>query len=115
MTRHALILALALSVSCMAQRPASKTHVAQTSSSANKTPVIVESAEQLRERLLAAIGGQADWAKASGYHVHATHYLADQSTSFANRIWLDFTAPRVRIESDMGADRPMSRCLEQAG
>jgi hypothetical protein len=60
-----------------------------------------ESVEALRDRLLAALGGREAWARASGYHVQATHYLADQSAPFANRIWLDFKTPRVRIESDM--------------
>ena len=103
MKSHALLLALLMSVNSMAQANLVPAPAPQASPAASDTPVAVESAEQLRERLLAAIGGRAAWARASGYHVQATHYLADQPKPFANRIWLDFTAPRVRIESDMAA------------
>jgi hypothetical protein len=78
--------------------PASPGSAATTSAQA-----AAESAEDLRARLLAAIGGRAAWAKATGYYVAATHHVADQAQPFANRIWLDFNAPRVRIESDMAS------------
>jgi hypothetical protein len=93
------IVLLALATGAAAQTPAPPAQSAAVPAAEQRAA----SAEDLRDRLLAAIGGREAWAKASGYHVQATHYLADQETPFANRIWLDFKAPRVRIESDMAA------------
>lgn len=102
-TKIMMIVALAFLMAGNAEAASPAADPASSPVSANaSTPVAeVESAATLRDRLLAAIGGREAWARASGYHVQATHYLADQSAPFANRIWLDFKAPRVRIESDM--------------
>jgi hypothetical protein len=51
------------------------------------------------DALLEAMGGRAAWAAARGYAVEARHLLATEPSPIANRILLDFRAPRVRIES----------------
>jgi hypothetical protein len=51
------------------------------------------------ERLLAAMGGRDAWAKVRFVHVEAEHDQLNVRDSFTNRIWNDFTQPRVRIEA----------------
>ncbi|MBA2623991.1 MAG: hypothetical protein H0U88_10310 [Chthoniobacterales bacterium] len=51
------------------------------------------------ELLLAAMGGRAAWAKVKFTHVEAVHDDVSIRDSFTNKIWNDFTAPRVRLEA----------------
>lgn len=51
------------------------------------------------EKLLAAMGGRAAWAKVKFIHVEAIHDDVGIKDSFTNKIWNDFTAPRVRLEA----------------
>jgi hypothetical protein len=53
--------------------------------------------------LLESTGGRQAWAAARGYRVDALHYLAAEPAPFKNTIWLDFSRPRVRIESNPAA------------
>jgi hypothetical protein len=77
MKRYIMMLMLAVPTSGITQPIPSTSSTPQHLSDASTPSIAVESAEQLRQRLLAAIGDQAAWAKAGGYHVRATHYLAD--------------------------------------
>lgn len=67
------------------------------------------------DTLLAAIGGRSAWAEAKGYRVDAVHYLAGEQTSFRNAILLDFSRPRLRIESDQGGSWRARIVLENEG
>ena len=51
------------------------------------------------ELLLEAMGGRAAWAKVKFVHVEAIHDDVSIRDPFTNKIWNDFTAPRVRIEA----------------
>jgi hypothetical protein len=51
------------------------------------------------ERLLTAMGGREAWAQVKFMHVEAIHDDAAFAQPFTNRIWNDFTAPRVRLEA----------------
>ena len=54
------------------------------------------------ERLLEAMGGRAAWAKVKYLHVEAVHDDLGIREPFTNKIWNDFTAPRVRFEAKNG-------------
>jgi len=56
-------------------------------------------AETRLEQFLAAMGGRTAWAKVKFMHVEAVHDDLAIPDSFTNRIWNDFTAPRVRFEA----------------
>lgn len=58
------------------------------------------------EQLLAAMGGRDAWARARFVHVQARHRDPALGT-YENRIWNDFSAPRVRIEATIDGDRVM--------
>ncbi len=60
---------------------------------------LAQTAQQRLHALLASTGGRERWAAARGYLVHATHYLAAQPRPSPNAILLDFSRPRLRIES----------------
>ena len=45
------------------------------------------------------MGGRAAWAKVKFAHVEAIHDDLTIADSFTNKIWNDFTAPRVRLEA----------------
>ncbi len=51
------------------------------------------------ERLLAAMGGREAWAKVKFIHVEAVHDDLGLRDSYTNKIWNDFSAPRVRFEA----------------
>jgi hypothetical protein len=51
----------------------------------------------LAEKLLAAMGGRDAWAKVTFVHVEAVHDDLDIPERFVNRIWNDFSEPRVRF------------------
>lgn len=51
------------------------------------------------EQLLEAMGGREAWAKVKFVHVEAVHDDVDITQSFTNKIWNDFTAPRLRFEA----------------
>ena len=51
------------------------------------------------EKLLEAMGGREAWAKVKFVHVEAVHDDVDIAESFTNKIWNDFTAPRLRFEA----------------
>lgn len=51
------------------------------------------------ERLLAAMGGREAWAQVKFVHVEAIHDDVSLAEPFTNKIWNDFTAPRVRFEA----------------
>ncbi len=51
----------------------------------------------LAEKLLAAMGGREAWSRVTFVHVEALHDDLDQPEPFVNRIWNDFTEPRVRF------------------
>jgi hypothetical protein len=58
-----------------------------------------ETAAARVERLLTAMGGRAAWARAKFVHVESTHHELTIRDPFTNRIWNDFSAPRVRLEA----------------
>lgn len=51
------------------------------------------------ERFLAAMGGRAAWAQVKFAHVEAVHDDVAFAETFTNKIWNDFSAPRVRFEA----------------
>lgn len=51
------------------------------------------------ERFLAAMGGRAAWAQVKFAHVEAVHDDIAIAEPFTNKIWNDFSAPRVRFEA----------------
>lgn len=51
------------------------------------------------ERFLAAMGGRATWAQVKFAHVEAVHDDVAFAETFTNKIWNDFSAPRVRFEA----------------
>jgi hypothetical protein len=51
------------------------------------------------ERLLAAMGGREAWAKVKFIHVEAIHDDVRFRDSYTNKIWNDFSTPRVRFEA----------------
>lgn len=50
-------------------------------------------------RLLEAMGGRDAWAQVKFAHVEAVHDDLSVAEPFTNKIWNDFTAPRVRFEA----------------
>lgn len=58
-----------------------------------------ESGVARADRLLAAMGGRAAWAQVKFAHVEAVHDDVAFAETFTNRIWNDFSAPRVRFEA----------------
>lgn len=67
---------------------------------ANPTVAAPEAAGAARaEALLAAMGGRAAWAKVKFVEVEAVHDDLSVREPFTNKIWNDFTAPRVRLEA----------------
>jgi hypothetical protein len=61
-----------------------------------------ETAAARVERFLAAMGGREAWAQVKFVHVEAMHDDVEFAGPFTNRIWNDFSAPRVRIEASNG-------------
>lgn len=51
------------------------------------------------ERFLAAMGGRAAWSQVRFAHVEAVHDDVAFAETFTNKIWNDFSAPRVRFEA----------------
>ena len=51
------------------------------------------------ERFLAAMGRRAAWAQVRFAHVEAVHDDVAFAETFTNKIWNDFSAPRVRFEA----------------
>ena len=51
----------------------------------------------LAEKLLAAMGGREAWAGVTYVHVEARHDDLEIPRPFVNRIWNDFSRPRVRF------------------
>ena len=51
------------------------------------------------EALLSAMGGRAAWAKVKFVHVEAVHDDVSVRDPFTNKIWNDFSAPRLRFEA----------------
>ncbi len=51
----------------------------------------------LAEKLLAAMGGREAWAGVTYVHVEARHDDLEIPRPFVNRIWNDFSKPRVRF------------------
>ncbi len=62
-----------------------------------KTPA---SPEKLAETLLAAMGGREAWSSVAFVHVEAVHDDLDIAEPFVNRIWNDFSEPRVRFSAE---------------
>lgn len=58
-----------------------------------------ETGEARAERLLATMGGRDAWAQVKFVHVEAVHDDVNVSAPYTNRIWNDFTEPRVRFEA----------------
>lgn len=58
-----------------------------------------ETAAQRVERFLAAMGGRDAWAQVKFVHVEAVHDDLVNAAPYTNRIWNDFTQPRVRFEA----------------
>jgi hypothetical protein len=58
-----------------------------------------ETGPERAERLLAALGGREAWAKVNFVHVEAVHDQLNVRDPFTNRIWNDFSRPRVRFEA----------------
>jgi len=58
-----------------------------------------ETGPERAERLLSALGGREAWAKVKFVHVEAVHDQLSLRDPFTNRIWNDFSQPRVRIEA----------------
>lgn len=58
-----------------------------------------ETGPERADRLLAAMGGREAWANVRFVHVEAQHDQLNVRDPFTNRIWNDFTRPRVRIEA----------------
>ena len=58
-----------------------------------------ESGPQRAERLLAAMGGREAWSRVKYLHVEAVHDDLGVPAPYTNRIWNDFTQPRVRFEA----------------
>ena len=61
-----------------------------------------EAGKARAEKLLEAMGGRAAWAKVKFAHVEAIHDDFSIKEPFTNKIWNDFTAPRVRLEAKNG-------------
>ncbi|HYC69974.1 MAG TPA: hypothetical protein VEB66_02130 [Opitutaceae bacterium] len=51
------------------------------------------------DRLLAAMGGREAWARVTYAHVEAVHDDLGVPAPFTNKIWNDFSRPRVRFEA----------------
>ena len=51
------------------------------------------------EALLAAMGGREPWSKVKFMHVEAIHDDVTIREPYTNKIWNDFSAPRVRLEA----------------
>lgn len=51
------------------------------------------------ELLLSAMGGRAAWSKVKFVHVEAVHDDVGIRDPYTNKIWNDFSAPRVRFEA----------------
>ena len=62
------------------------------------TPAI--SADVRVQRLHHAMGGRERWAALRGVHIEAMHYEAGIYQPYANRLWVDFEAPRMRFEAE---------------
>jgi len=58
-----------------------------------------ETGTERAERLLTALGGREAWAKVNFVHVEAVHDQLNIKEPFTNRIWNDFSHPRVRFEA----------------
>lgn len=58
-----------------------------------------ETAAARVDRFLAAMGGRAAWAQVKFVHVEAIHDSVTLAAPYRNRIWNDFSAPRVRLEA----------------
>jgi hypothetical protein len=56
------------------------------------------------------MGGRDAWAAVRSYTIRATHYEGNRAP-FANAIWNDLAAPRVRIEAQ-GPDLDVRRALD---
>jgi hypothetical protein len=54
---------------------------------------------QRAEALLAAMGGREAWSKVKFVHVEAIHDDVNIRDPYTNKIWNDFSAPRVRLEA----------------
>lgn len=63
------------------------------------TSLPAETGPERAERLLTAMGGRDAWAKVNFVHVEAVHDQLNIRDPFTNRIWNDFTQPRVRFEA----------------
>lgn len=72
--------------------------------------IAAETGEARAERFLAAMGGREAWARVRSYVIRATHYEGNRAP-FANAIWNDFAAPRVRIEAK-GPDVDVRRAID---
>ena len=51
------------------------------------------------EALLAAMGGRAAWSSVKFVHVEAVHDDVTIREPYTNKIWNDFSAPRLRLEA----------------
>jgi len=58
-----------------------------------------ETGPERAERLLAAMGGRDAWAQVAFVQVEAIHDDLGLAQPYTNRIWNDFTRPRVRFEA----------------
>ena len=58
-----------------------------------------ETGPERAERLLAALGGREAWSRVNFVHVEAVHDQLNIREPFTNRIWNDFSQPRVRFEA----------------
>lgn len=54
---------------------------------------------QRAEALLAAMGGREAWSKVKFVHVEAIHDDVSIREAYTNKIWNDFSAPRLRLEA----------------
>ena len=51
------------------------------------------------EALLAAMGGREAWSRVKFMHVEAIHDDVNIRDPYTNKIWNDFSAPRLRLEA----------------
>ena len=63
----------------------------------SEDPVAPDAGVVLAEKLLAAMGGREAWAAVTFVHVEARHDDLEIPRPFVNRIWNDFSKPRVRF------------------
>jgi hypothetical protein len=107
----ALTLALGIALPASPAAPAAPV----PTSSATPTAAAPETAAVRLDRLFTAIGGRDAWARVKFVHVAATHHDFSLPDPFANRIWNDFTAPRVRFAATIAGEERLRVIADGGG